>query len=121
VTLCALGFKVTLGHEYGTCPFPSAPIKDFTVVDTTGIHTFPVPFCECIGAPHHRIQLLRAQWMPASVERPQSAFTFDVLDTFHLITLQGKLSAFDFYYALEHKTNNTGIDKPKVRLSLIII
>jgi hypothetical protein len=53
--------------------------------------------------------------MPASLERPRSAFTFDVLDTFHLLTLQGKISAFDFYYALEHKSDNTGQRKLKVK------
>jgi hypothetical protein len=106
---------MVIGHDNGTCRLPSSAVKNFTVVDTSGIHTLPVCFCECSGAPHRRIQLLRAGWMPASLERPRSAFTFDVLDTFHLLTLQGKISAFDFYYALEHKSDNTGQRKLKVK------
>lgn len=116
LTLGTLGFKLSLGHELGTCTRPSAPVKDFTIVDTNGIHTFPVSFCECSNRPHHRIQLLRAGLMPASVERPRSAFTFDVLETFHLLTLQSKVSAYDFYYSIEHKTNNAGLLNIKVRI-----
>jgi CxC2 like cysteine cluster associated with KDZ transposases len=39
---------------------------------------------------------------------------FDALDSFHLLTLQGKTSAFHFYLALVHKTDNTGANDPKV-------
>lgn len=45
------------------------------------------------------------------MERPNSAFTFDVLNTFQLLNLQGKLSAHDFYQALVHKTDNLGISR----------
>ena len=42
---------------------------------------------------------------------------FNVLNTFQLITLQGKVSAFDYYYSLKHKSDNTGLSKPKVFVS----
>lgn len=103
-----------VGHEVGECNRHAAVVKKFTVVDTSGIHTFPVSFCGCVGTPHRRIQLLRVGWMPASVERPKTAFTVDVLDTFQLLTLQSKVSAYDFYYSLAHKTDNTGISKLRV-------
>jgi len=51
--------------------------------------------------------------------RPQSGFTFDVLNTFHLLTLQGKVSAYDFYSTLQHKTDNTRISDVKVGGSII--
>ncbi|KAA1479149.1 hypothetical protein DENSPDRAFT_886475 [Dentipellis sp. KUC8613] len=35
--------------------------------------------------------------------------TFDVLKHFHLVTLQGKLNATDFYHTLELHTDNTGL------------
>ena len=82
-------------------------MKDFTVVDTSGIHTITLRFCGCIGAPHPRIQLLASSWFPASLNHPQTAFTFDVLDTFQHLNVQGKISAYDFYYSLNHKTDNT--------------
>ena len=113
ITLGSLGFKMVLGHDVNSGRVRNS-MEHFTIVDTTGIHTFPVSFCGCPTAPHPRLQLLRAGLMLASLSRPQSAFTFDVLDTFHLLTLQSKISAFDFYYSLEHKTDNTGINKPKV-------
>ena len=108
---------MVIGHEVGSCTSAGSPIDNFTIVDTTGIHTIPVSFCQCIGTPHSRIQLLQSGLMPASTNRPRSAFTFDVLNTFHLITLQGKVSAFDYYYSLEHKSDNTGLSKPKVFVS----
>jgi hypothetical protein len=80
----------------------------------SGIHSVNVSFCECVGVPPQRVQLLRASLMPASVDQPKSAFTFDVLDTFHLLTLQGKTLAYDFYYALDHKSDNTGLRNLKV-------
>lgn len=39
---------------------------------------------------------------------PRTAFTLDLLNTFHLITLQGKLSVYDFYRAIDRKSNNDG-------------
>ena len=107
-TLQQLGLYVHLGHEFPSCPYADPAIRDFTVVDVSGIHTVNLHFCGCVGAPHHCLQLLAASWFPASLDRPQTAFTFDVLDTFQLINLQGKTSAYDFYYSLDHKTDNTG-------------
>ena len=78
-------------------------------MDICGIHTISLRFCGCIGAAHPRDQLIASSWFPASLDRPQTAFTFDVLDTFQLLNLQGKLSAYDFYYSLDHKSDNTGV------------
>ncbi|KAF4568149.1 hypothetical protein EYR36_010158 [Pleurotus pulmonarius] len=51
--------------------------------------------------------------------KPQTAFTFDVLNTFHLLTLQGKLSAYDFYLSIDHKTNNAGnLELPRAGLGM---
>jgi hypothetical protein len=116
-TLQALGLVVQLRHDKGDCPSPSPIQLDFVVVDLSGIHLVNVRYCEChhlAGGSRSHIQLLRFQWFPCTVKRPQSAFTFDTLDTFHLITLQGKLSAYDFYQSLARKTDNTGLIKVKV-------
>ena len=53
-----------------------------------------------------RTQIIRAGWFPATFDRPQTAFTFESLDTFHELTLQGKTSLYDFYYTVLHKTDN---------------
>lgn len=64
-----------------------------------------------------RTQLLRARWFPATFTRPRTAFTFDCLDTFHLLTLQGKTSLYDFYHTVLHKTDNMELQKPVVSIS----
>jgi CxC2 like cysteine cluster associated with KDZ transposases len=107
VTLQQLGLEVHLGHNGHRCPYSHESINDFTIVDISGIHTVTLRLCACPNAPHARTQLLMSSLLPASLDRPQSAFTFDVLDTFQLLNLQGKISAYDFYYSLDHKTDNT--------------
>ena len=67
------------------------------------------------GVPReHYRQLLRMRWYPASFNRPKTAFTFDLLETYHKVTLQGKLNLYDFYHAIMHKTDNQGRLKPLV-------
>lgn len=110
-TLQNIGQEIQLGHDNNICPAPISKSTDFEILDVSGQHTVTLAFCGCPGAQHPRIQLLRAQWFPASMEQPNSAFTFDVLNTFQLLNLQGKLSAHDFYQALLHKTDNFGISR----------
>lgn len=102
-----IGFSIVIGHEGGSCPRPGPLINDFTILDTSGIHVVPVSFCQCPTAPHVRIQLLRTGWFPATLERPRSAFTFDCLETFQLLNLQGKLSAHDYCKTLDHISDAT--------------
>lgn len=114
-----MGLTVHLGHRGHSCPTPAAIVDNFTVVDTLGVHHVKLVYCGCVGAPIRRLQLLRLSWFPGSLDRPKTAFTFDVLNTFHLLNLQGKISLYDFYYAMEHKNDNAGLkrdtdDGPKV-------
>ena len=84
----------------------------FTVIDLSGLHRVDVTFCGCGDENGLHIssnrQLLRFGWYPASHTRPQTAFTFDFLDTYHKISLQGKLNLFDFFNAILQKTDNRG-------------
>ncbi len=48
-------------------------------------------------------------------------FTFAVLNHFHLLTLQSKIAAYDFYLALERQTDNSGGTKLQVRSFPIIL
>jgi hypothetical protein len=106
-----------LGHSGAPCTIPGDIIEDFVIMDTNGIHLVDVQFCGCYevaGGAHNRAQLLRAGLLPPTHTRPLSAFTFDLLDSFHLLTLQGKTSAYDYYLAIVHKTDNTGLLDTKV-------
>ncbi|KAI0245298.1 hypothetical protein BJV78DRAFT_1277455 [Lactifluus subvellereus] len=117
VTLQSLGLCVQLGHGGAPCPLPSAGPKTFCVFDTTGVHHISVNFCDCQmnGIIHQCTQLLRARWFPATFNRPKTAFTFDCLDTFHELTLQGKTPLYDFYHTVLHKTDNLELNKTVYR------
>lgn len=104
-----IGLRIVIGHESGSCPNPGTSINDFTVMDTSGIHVLPLSFCQCLGHPHVRIQLLRTGWLPASLERPRSAFTFDCLEMFQLLNQQGKLSAHDYCKTLAQISDATSL------------
>ena len=117
--LVDLGLVVHLGHSStSTCPSPASPVKRLTVIDITGIHLMDVQFCGCSktlgGGRLEYKQLLRTRWFPATSLKPKTAVTFACLNVFHLLTLQGKLTAHDFYMMLQHVTDNTRIDPPPV-------
>ncbi|KAJ7076920.1 hypothetical protein C8R43DRAFT_1143595 [Mycena crocata] len=117
MSLKSLGLCIQFGHH--GCVQPRAAAEDFVVLSLNGIHSVNVDFCGCPqefirGSP--RVQLLRAGWFPSTLEKPQTAATFDCLDFFHMQTLQGKTTMYDFYVALEKLTDNTGV-KPANRYS----
>lgn len=108
---------VHLGHQGRACPFLGRVLNTFTVVHTNGVHTVKLQFCACHGERSlPRFQLLRCSWLPASTEDPHTAFTFDFLDSYHLLSVQGKISRNDYYLSISRHTSNTGLDPPKVRI-----
>ena len=112
---------VNLGHSGNYCPSPAEPQR-ILVIDLSGHHTVCVRFCKCSksGFLESFRQLLRVSWYPASVLRPHTVFTFDLLDTDHKVSLQGKLNLYDFYNAIMQKTDNHGGSKPKVWVFLSV-
>ncbi|KAF9779699.1 hypothetical protein BJ322DRAFT_1012771 [Thelephora terrestris] len=91
--------------------------KHIFVVDLSGYHSVRIRFCTC---PHtafldHFRQLLRVRWFPASTLQPKTVFTFDLMDTYHKISMQGKLNLYDFYTAIMQKTDNHGCTKIQYR------
>jgi hypothetical protein len=120
-TLRDLGLVVHLGHQGLPCSSPGRILDNFTVVHTNGIHTVKVRFCAC----HEewlppKFQLLRCAWLPASTQDPHTAFTFEVLNAYNLLSLQGKVSREDYYLSISRHTDNTGLDPPKVWESLLL-
>ena len=49
------------------------------------------------------------------------AFTFDMLNSFQLLNVQGKTSVFDFYEALEQKLNGAGLHNIQVSHCVTIV
>jgi hypothetical protein len=113
-----MGLRVQLGHRYGeVCETPIAAHKKFLVIHTNGIHNVSVDFCGCVDETIvglRRQQLLRRSWYPATHKEPQTCTTFRALELFHIMTLQGKVTTYDFYTGLEKLTTKSGLVKVKV-------
>lgn len=112
-----LGLTMQLGHNGGPCPHPQPFERPLVVVHVNGIHMVNVSYCDCHTQPggyYLGTQLIRSCWFPATMVLTRTAFTFEVLENFHYLTLQGKATAWDFYQALVHRTDNTGLFEPRV-------
>ena len=116
-SLYSLRFVCHLGHEGDACPMDSQP-HNLLIVDISGWHKLQVKFCTCGANPlsHERYcQLLQMHWYLASFNRPQTVFSFNLLETYYKVTLQGKRNLYNFYLAIMHKSDNQGRSKPMVR------
>ncbi|EPS93353.1 hypothetical protein FOMPIDRAFT_1136340, partial [Fomitopsis schrenkii] len=108
--LSELGLTLYLGHQGLPCTTlrpADRPIM-YTVTHTNGVHRVRIHECGC-GAVHNTVsQLLRSRLFPATLDRPESVFTFDLLRQWDLHFLTSKKSAYDFFEALYRLTDNTG-------------
>lgn len=80
------------------------------VFDLSGAHRLVVRYCHCGPFTPKNIQLLRARWFPATIERPSTAFNFDLLDFFHKLQNQSKCNPYDFYHTLIQRTDAAGLN-----------
>ncbi|KAH6886031.1 hypothetical protein BKA70DRAFT_1465400 [Coprinopsis sp. MPI-PUGE-AT-0042] len=104
-SLHALGLSFQLGHSGGQCDRSVPGPSHFTVFHTTGVHKVNVRFCDCRTV-DRLSQLLRARWFPSTHERTQTVFTFDAIEQFQELTLQGKTTLYDYYHTLIRLTDN---------------
>ena len=77
-----------------------------TVIDRSGIHEIGVSWCRCHEAPEHDMQLMMAGLFPATFREPKMAFTFWVLEDFHLDNLECKTTPSQFFSQLRRLTND---------------
>jgi len=123
-TLTALGNTVQLGHAPGdACLVPSG-LHDLMVFDLNGVHRIVVRYCHCAASADgvsRRVQLLRARWFPATVVRPSTAFTFQLLDFFHKLQDHNKCNPYDFYHTIIQRTDNAGLDQEIVSSPIVQI
>ncbi|KAI0703791.1 hypothetical protein BC835DRAFT_1230192, partial [Cytidiella melzeri] len=119
-TLQALGLVMQIGHpSHEICPLPLPAPRSFMVLHTNGFHPMTLQFCQCnlarqAGSRYQ--QLLRAELFPSTVLDPSTCCTFRLMEHFHLLTLQSKISAYDYYHTLAKLTDNAGLIKPYDRL-----
>lgn len=106
------GYVLQLGHHPSDwCTNPQRSPKTFTVVHTNGVHLVDLAFCGCDKAGDHgtRVQqLLRRRLFPATSTDPQTACTIPFLKSAQLLSLQSKLSLYDYYLCIEQLTDATG-------------
>ncbi|KAJ3717504.1 hypothetical protein C8R42DRAFT_724415 [Lentinula raphanica] len=81
-------YGIPLGHEGDACPRASKPLHMTLVDNETGVHATKVVFCGCCDSNKWR-QLMDADFFPAT-----------------LMTLQSKITAYDYIRALRRKTDN---------------
>ncbi|KAG6369720.1 hypothetical protein JVT61DRAFT_13648 [Boletus reticuloceps] len=94
-TLRELGLVIQLGHcPREPCYLPKAPYaNDFMIIDSNGIHSIALQFCGCETANSHLHQLLCYCLFPAITDKPKTAATFSILEEFHILSVESKISA----------------------------
>lgn len=107
-TFTELGQVIGLGHRGALCSnhLPESTGRATTIVHINGVHQVRVEFCHCVNAPAEHEQLVKASLFPATIERPETMFTFHVLKEFHNLNLTSKIPAYNFINALVNMTNN---------------
>jgi hypothetical protein len=113
-----LGLQMLLHHSDGTLCRMRQRVQKFTVIDVTGFHELPVEFCACTGSNFTAmdIQLFTFKLFAASMIAPKTAFTFQVLEQFRMLNLEGKTSAYTFTKMLTRLTSG---DELGVGISLV--
>jgi hypothetical protein len=121
--LSALGLIIFLGHHTLRCPNspPKSEGRPTVIVHTNGIHHTQIEYCHCSTAPTEALQLTSSGFFPATMDRPETAFTFALLKNFHVHTLTSKKSAYDFVSALQKLTDNAFPQRIPVSRSLIYL
>jgi hypothetical protein len=110
-TLKQMGLHVQLGHHLSEkCynPQPSSS-DDFVVIDVHGVHEIALDFCGSASAQIRYKQLLRTHWYPATTSDPRTVATFALLEHFHVLSFESKVSAYEFYHSLARRNNNAGL------------
>jgi hypothetical protein len=75
------------------------------VVDSAGVFQHQVAWCTCNN--DHPMQLFKDGLFPASFKRPETVFTFRVLDDFYLDAMECTTVARSFYQKIRRMTNST--------------
>ena len=77
-----------------------------TIIDRSSIHKIGIRWCCCLNAFERDIQLMAAGLFPATFRNPKTAFTFQVLEEFHLDNLECKTTPSQFFSRLRRLTSD---------------
>ena len=116
-----MGLVVQLGHPLGQrCMAPMPAPQDFVVIHMNGMHPLNVQYCHCSHSylsSSQIEQLMRMKLYLATVADPNTCCTSDILENFHIVTLQSKVTMYDYYMSMEKLTDNTGLKEITVCVS----
>ncbi|KAL0567260.1 hypothetical protein V5O48_014737, partial [Marasmius crinis-equi] len=119
VKLRELGLRIQLGHPpTHACRNPRPARTAFCVVDIDSVQEVELNFCQCQAVEvvgNSWTQLLRARLFPATVTDPRTAFTFRMLEFYHVATLQSKMTLYDICQTIGRRTDGSGISEIKDR------
>jgi hypothetical protein len=118
VSLCDLGYVFTLGHSSSGRCCPDNDVfgdRRMTIIHVNGIFEHCVRFCKCLGADSEHIQLFDHRLFSSTFDRPETAFTLDVLDYYGIDAMECKTSAQSFFQKLRRVTNNAFPEEVPVR------
>ncbi|PPQ75117.1 hypothetical protein CVT26_008295 [Gymnopilus dilepis] len=107
-SLSSLGYRHRLGHYGKRCPNRSemSPARKMVIVHTNGFHEVFVEFCACNKSLNQPYQLIDADLFPATLERPETAFTLEILDAFQKISFRSKITLYDYHRSLQEMTSS---------------
>jgi hypothetical protein len=113
-----LGYVFVLGHSGsgGCCPEDGDLFGDrkMTIIHVNGIFELSVRFCKCQGAISEHEQLFSQRLFPSTFDRPETAFTLDVLEYYAIDSMECKTSAQSFFQKLRRVANNAFPDEVPV-------
>ena len=78
----------------------------FVFVDTSSVHWLRVHYCQCPNAKRADRQFVNMGFLPASVTKLKTTFTFRVLDDFHLTNLECNTAGISYWHKIVWKTSN---------------
>ena len=118
VSLCDLGYVFALGHSRsgGSCPKDDNLFGDrhMTVIHVNGVFEHCIRFCHCPNVTLEHEQLFCHQLFSSTFDRPETAFTLDVLDYCGIDAMECKTSTQSFFQKLRRVTNNAFPDEVPV-------
>ena len=122
-SLANMGHIIHLNHDGHECPHEKSGSgeQNLTVMDTNGLHNVRIGWCRCASAPQHVNQLLSVEMVPATVVRPETAFTFRVLRLFHMLTSVARVTPWEFCGTMMRLTENVKIEATRVCLFLPLL
>ena len=115
VSLSDLGYVFDLGHSGSDlrCADDGNLFRDrrMTLIHVNGIFEHCVRFCRCQGAIPEHEQLFCHRLFSSSFDRPETAFTLDVLDYYRIDSMECKTSAQSFFQKLKRVTDDAFPDE----------